>query len=90
MYNNSNRPDSNYNTRLIEMSIVQNMAHAGTPAIQKLWIMFKVHNSSIYIYNTFIDMESGNSLFNMQRVKYFSGADRRPCPPLKYVTLLSM
>ena len=34
-YKNSNRPDSNYNTRLIEMSIVQNRAHAGAPAFQK-------------------------------------------------------
>ena len=40
VYNNSNRPDSNYNTRLIEMSIVQNRAHAGAPAFQKLRIMF--------------------------------------------------
>ena len=50
VYNNSNRPDSNYNTRLIEMSIVQNRAQAGAPALQKLRIMFQVHNSSIYIY----------------------------------------
>ena len=33
-------------------------------------------------------MESGNSLFNLELVKYFSSAGRRQCPP--YVTLLSM
>ena len=49
-----------------------------------------VISSSIDLYNTFIGMGSGNSLFNMQLVKYFSGEGRRPCPLLKYVTLLSM
>ena len=33
-------------------------------------------------------MGSGNSLFNVQLVKYFSGAGRRPCPPFKYITFL--
>ena len=47
-------------------------------------------NSSIYIYNTFIGIGSGNSLFNMQIVKYFSGTGRRPCSPLQYVKLPSM
>ena len=40
-YKNSNRPDSNYNTCLIEMSIVKNRAHAGAPAFQKPRIMFR-------------------------------------------------
>ena len=40
MYDNSIRPDSNYKTRLLEMSIVQNKVHAGAPAFKKLRIMF--------------------------------------------------
>ena len=78
MYDASNRPGSNYNKRLIYMWIKQ-----APPTFQnsEAWI----DDSPMYMYNTFLGMTSGNSVFYMTPVKYFSVAGRRPCPPLNYV-----
>ena len=68
-------PIRNYNKRLVYMSIMQNWDASRRPLLSKnptrVLGTYQRKISLVHIYNTFIIMTSGNSLFYMSLLKHF-------------------